>query len=436
MGMIAFTSSPPPSSKGDHHQHHHHHHHRLPLSSPPCCSNHSCGSRRRSNATTLLALILAVSILGHAYFRAPFPRTTPSTTTATTTTTTSTNQAAVPTDPHLLPCPPVLHSVDSAAGTKTPDNQKKKKGAPTFVFVVGLEGTGHHLHNLLVGQSPHHVTLGQLQLHESILSVSQLLFGSMGLMTVHCLETSPNLVPVPANATDRCAKLDTQCLYRELVKELQHIHSVVTTSQTDPSLLVYVNTNSIMKTSMGSYPSFQHLCRPLQYPILDLYYDACEDAGVDCRHVYLYRDPYAALQSSLRRNFNKGPLSAMQLYTTMLLVLQAQFHNRPDRVIGCIGLYEGQGLNRTNTHDWKSLQHLLGYNDDNNDAFQQSVQAIYKPPIPLSDDARKTLIPPAYQHYMGPYIRAYDTMLQLCREQVTIHTASKTKCSTTTTESN
>lgn len=366
---------------------------------PLCCS--------RSNATNLLMAVCVAAILANACFPRLLVQIPASPTTALQRLTGSPSESNSRTMAINLATPhcPIPYSKEITADRTTT--------GPMFVFVVGLEGTGHHLHEVLVEGSPNYAALAELGLLESVRAVSELLFGSLGLMSLHCIEHDPRLQPYAANATARCARFDMACLHRELVGEFRHIRSAVVAAET-PLRTIHVNANALLWYSMASYPSYMHRCRFLEYPVLDFFYDACDKAGVDCRHVYIYRDPLEVIMSTThRRRFNKGPLIAMQLYTTMLKVMRSQFLDRPQHTVGCLGLYEG---NSTSSEEWETLRRLLGYSTAAE--FQQSMKAVYVPPQPMSDVARASLVPPQSQLHFAPYLQAFNTMLQLCREQV------------------
>jgi hypothetical protein len=65
-----------------------------------------------------------------------------------------------------------------------------------------------------------------------------------------------------------------------------------TTSTKSPLLSFPVNTlpapGTGVTVGMVSYASFGGSCRKLNNPSLDLFYNACDKAQVDCRHVDMY----------------------------------------------------------------------------------------------------------------------------------------------------
>ena len=94
---------------------------------------------------------------------------------------------------------------------------------------------------------------------------------------------------------------------------------------------------------MGTYPNFEGSCRSLNYPNLDHFYHACDAAGDECKHAYIYRDSYSVLASTvLKRSTNQGisTLKAIYLYTLLLQIIHSHLQNHLDRTAACIGIYE------------------------------------------------------------------------------------------------
>jgi hypothetical protein len=89
---------------------------------------------------------------------------------------------------------------------------------------------------------------------------------------------------------------------------------------------------------MVSYPNFGGPCRSLNYPNLDHFYHACDVAGVECKHAYIYRDPYSVLASTtLKRKMNQGNfLQGIHLYTSLLQIIYSQLVDHSDRTVGAL----------------------------------------------------------------------------------------------------
>jgi hypothetical protein len=168
---------------------------------------------------------------------------------------------------------------------------------------------------------------------------------------------------------------------------------------------------------MVSYPNFMGSCRALNYPNLDYFYHACDVAGVECKHAYIYRDPYSVLASTtLKRNMNQQHiLKAIHLYTSLLQIINSQLQDHSDRTAACLGFYEP---NISADEVWHPIRDMFGWK--NQTEFDSHIQAVYKPPSTLTEKERRDLLPQNVELYMESYIRAHDKVVKLCREQTAI----------------
>merc|ERR1712194_558756 len=74
---------------------------------------------------------------------------------------------------------------------------------------------------------------------------------------------------------------------------------------------------------------------------IDLIYQACNAAKVDCGHFYLHRPPNQVLQSTFSNRAQHNSLfEAIQLYTTFLQRIESDLRKYSYRNWGCIGLYD------------------------------------------------------------------------------------------------
>ena len=76
-------------------------------------------------------------------------------------------------------------------------------------------------------------------------------------------------------------------------------------------------------------------CRLLQYPNLDILYEACDLAGVSCSHIMIYRDPYKVLRSTVDKRHYEGKHQQIVTLTEMLHILQSQMESHPHRLAAC-----------------------------------------------------------------------------------------------------
>ena len=103
-------------------------------------------------------------------------------------------------------------------------------------------------------------------------------------------------------------------------------------------IVIAVNSGSIYNQEAApflSYPLLHGPCRFLQYPVLDIFYEACDAAGVRCQHAMSFRDPYRTLRStSMNRNFASRHVQLQTLHS-MLGIIQGQMLSHPDRNVAC-----------------------------------------------------------------------------------------------------
>lgn len=301
-----------------------------------------------------------------------------------------------------------VSSLRSANGCPSEVFAQSNNGA-TFLFVVGLEGVGHHLHATIFKGSPFWKQLEENRILLALKEAGQLLYGDGGLMSLHCLDQlSGNVSVSNHSAVTKCPRSDSVCLHNETVKLLRSISSQVG----NESLIVPMNANGNGET-MASYPNNKHPCRSLEYPNLDFFYDACKEADVKCGHLHLYRDPIDVLKSSMKRHFNADPAQAMQLYTTMLDVIFSQFARHSSSNFGCFDFFD---KNLSQEEKWGPLGALLGWS--NQTEFLEFIGKVYRRPTQASEENRTFLVPEMETRYLMAFIQASDDVLELCRRTV------------------
>jgi hypothetical protein len=282
----------------------------------------------------------------------------------------------------------------------------QRKSSVSFVFFVGLEGTGHHFIHTLISSSPDVARLEELNIQQDYTGkLQQHLFNNQeqnGLWNAHCNDN-----PEKVNVTESHDKV---VQYLSKINERANGEEIIT-----------FPVNTILRRGAGygmvSYPNFEGSCRSLNYPNLDHFYRACDVAGVECKHAYVYRDPYSVLASTtLKRKMNKGPtLKAIHLYTSLLQIIRSQLLDHSDRTLACLGFYEPK---ISADEVWNPIRDMFGWK--NQTEFDAHVQAVYKPPSVLTKKDRHDLVPPNLELYMESYVRAHDNVVKLCREQTDI----------------
>jgi hypothetical protein len=371
------------------------------------------------------------------------------------------------------------NSLDIAANKDIPNTNPFSSSAVSpriqFIFVVGLEGTGHHLMGRIIQNSPafhqfkHYSGLEDYRqamkaLHLSLFDKAH----GTGLWNLPCdctrnvTKTNRSSRSVATTSTHHDEEQEHRLeQVAEILKRIQTQHSAQATSSTVPPVVSFpVNTITVDKddkNSFGqaSYPNFGGgCCRLQQYPRLNLFYRACAMANVDCRHVYLYRDPYQILYSTtIHRTFNVNLAQGVALYQRLLSdVLLPELTVYSDHSLGCLGFYEqlpvpssfgddNDNISGTfqDHHDWqRAIQKLWQWR--NATKFKETIDRIYHPPsssqhrnattdihsslmTQLEDDhttlssssslaERETVF-----SMMEKWKRAHQRLLQLCSEQ-------------------
>jgi hypothetical protein len=269
-----------------------------------------------------------------------------------------------------------------------------------FVFFIGLEGTGHHLMKELLIHSPSLGTLDELGLNQTHKQLTRSLFNrkhpEVAVLNSHCSYNHDVNVTALQQATVR--------LLRQIHNQSKHLSS---------SLTIPLN---CVNGGFYSYPAGARQC--LNYPNIDVLYDTCRKAGVNCKHVLLYRNPFSILHSTtVKRQFNSNILKGIHLYTSMMNIIYAQLLAHADKTLGCLGLLESN-VTISGNETRMILQHLLGWTNDTVPEFNDFVDTIYQQPEILSLDERQEMVPPTLQVYMDSFIRAHESVVQLCKEQM------------------
>lgn len=307
-----------------------------------------------------------------------------------------------------------------------------------FVFFIGLEGTGHHLLKGIVSQSPAVDRLRQLNIHYDLtIPLQESLHHEKhknGLFNVHCQLNQETI-----NATEiqgRVVGLLQQINQRALMLGKDGTLPEGTTPRrtddggfTHPSPITALPINTLQASSSSgemSYPNYHGECRKLNFPNMDLWYQACQTARVDCQHVYIHRDPYAILKSTTVNRDHNGnhKLAAIHLYTSLQTVILAQLMSWSDQTLGCMGMLDGDDEDddnnyrrRTENGDWWDTMRII-FGWKNAASFDHNVKnKFYKPRRAMSTHEKEELVPLTLQPYMDSWMRVHEQTIQLCQRQ-------------------
>jgi hypothetical protein len=314
--------------------------------------------------------------------------------------------------------------------------------AVRFLFVIGLEGTGHHLLQSMASQSPSIEQLREMNIYPKMTKrLGKLLYGDPDPPPEsQKLAASPRLSESLWGSMDSCAVggdgatfethhhqdddgvgdrgSSTPSVEERTIELLKAIERKARLSQ-EQQRIVTIPFN-VLRTmyTMASYPHLHGKCRGLRYPDLDLWYRVCERAGVQCEHVYIHRDPYEILYSTnVKRsnNRNKTPFYVIHLYKSMLSIIYTQLSTHAHRTVGCYGMLERGKYNVSSQSSWKyQVGDLLGWT--NTVAYDEFFAKEYSPPKPNGNLTRykKDLAQPALASAMQSFVILNDRVKQLC----------------------
>jgi hypothetical protein len=265
--------------------------------------------------------------------------------------------------------------------------------AITLVFIIGVEGVGHHLISQLLKDSPNMRALNELGLIDADNPIIH-----VRLMDGRRMDSS-----LFDKAVSGMIKLNQ--VVSDHVKEQQEAHS---------PFHIAVNTNGYSR--FQSYPQARRVNdndRVPNTPNIDIFYNACKKAQVDCKHIYLYRDPYDVIASTtVNRNFNVNARSAIRTYTLMTHFIYSQLSNHIDKTLLCFGPLDVNGYKRQT--DWDKFGKIFGWKTT--DDFRAYINAInMKHDISTRSESEKVaLVPETLSVHMEAYMQIHERATNLC----------------------
>jgi hypothetical protein len=222
-----------------------------------------------------------------------------------------------------------------------------------FIFIMGLEGSGHHRVGSLVRKSRSAGLVDALGLREKVRDLQDALYSSVGLLYLHCNQTGYKSEILTEGPTPRRApSMNSVSLERLGANETFHrviniFRSIVDEIGSGTSINIPLNADGYI-SNQASYPQDYDSCRLRKYPDLALLYEACQAANAECLHAYLTASvetllhaatPIAPVTTKTKRTpLPKKRLTNIFLYTTLLDVQLAQIAYFPDRTVACLDL--------------------------------------------------------------------------------------------------
>mmetsp|Transcript_24522 Transcript_24522/g.56050 ORF Transcript_24522/g.56050 Transcript_24522/m.56050 type:complete len:368 (-) Transcript_24522:983-2086(-) len=284
-----------------------------------------------------------------------------------------------------------------------------------FLFVMGTEGSGHHLFLDLYGRSPAKTYLESIGLHPEK-NLGPLLYSyrseAAGLFSS---------AVTPGRKQENFP--DGVALFDAVVAEMRAVGSAVRDARstaTPPASRWSVPVNCIepdpkgttLVTGMMSYPNFGAPSRAMQYPDLRSLYAACDEAGVACEHVFLHRDPHAVVRSTtMKRVFEIRKHFTMRVYDAMLSVMAVQLMQFPDRLAGCWDFDSGEGADVVGEAlGWSESQEAGG-------EFRGVFDKVFKKQTKeMTEEERNRIVPPSVKVYMDTLMETYSFTVGICKK--------------------
>lgn len=306
-----------------------------------------------------------------------------------------------------------LHTDDTISDST---NNNSNHG-PTFVFTIGIEGTGHHFIYEVLSKSPNRKYLTELGIcgqkgDRQKGKTSDLYKLSALLSNAH----HTGVFDMPSTAKK---DIDAAGHYNKIIELLKTMHQKFNDKhplKKGTPFYVPINANACASASMISYPNFTGKDRPLQNFNLDIFYNACTDANVDCKHIYIYRDPYDVLKSTTtKRHFNEDTFHGIKLYTSELQQIHSQMMSYPDHNLGCFGFLDVNG--HTSNVDWKRFGNLFGWKErrraKNYRRHTEEMKRTHKP-VAMSDAKKLQLVPQHLKPLMQSFEGIHNRVKDLC----------------------
>jgi len=297
-----------------------------------------------------------------------------------------------------------------------------------FVFVVGLEGTGHHLINALLGYSPNMIKMKELGICSPNNNMNE---GELNQLSSQFFKMDNRegrgIFNPPQSETAEEDYFDAGTKYATIVEKLKRIQQIyngyeedhMSSSSYQPGMInIAINANSCNAPTMVSYPTFQGNGRSLQVPNMGIIYNACIDAKVQCSHIYLYRDPYDVLKSTtLKRPMNSNIINGIRLYTSVMQQIHSQMISYPHNNMGCFGFLDKHGSQRID--DWERFGQIFGWGEDEEytiEDFMTTVQDINRKTSPslMSMTEMEQLVPSRLDVLMEAFIDIHNKVVEFC----------------------
>lgn len=328
-------------------------------------------------------------------------------------------------------------SLSDTSDTNVRNLEGNEQAKVQFLFTMGLESDGgaHEFLGRVAKQSPMMQKLKEIGIAPGkLVDLHRLLY-----QYVPTIKKNTESPPQPglwnAHCQPKLTKVKAADLRRQLVTTMSDIQTSVIAyyeqsgaSEGQKHVVIPINTvlfddveedlkNVEEKAGMITYPSSfrDQPCHRLDFPSLDLWYDACEEANVDCRHMFVSRPPRFELEAALThlsgQSSKLNELALLHLYNTMLQVMADQMVQYAPQTLGCICLQQDDA------DTWKKmLKEIWGYTsgDDLEAVLQRSVESV--PQKDLTPEELLEKLPSRHDPFLRSFLLVHDAARVACSE--------------------
>jgi len=277
-----------------------------------------------------------------------------------------------------------------------------------FQFLLGIEGSGHHLHQELFRISNLNKILKTYDgLHDDMANLGEMLWCDedtacrhKGLWsTFSQWEIPPKGKKLINDISNQLRAVSDKILRNRSERKIDGMNS------TNEVLVIPINSSFRI---MFSYPMRNGVFTLLQYPDLHDLYKACQIAGVACQHIYLSRDPYEVMRSiTMNRDFG-NPHEKMLAVISMLSVIESQMISNPKYLAACWNIES-----RIPNQGTKFIAQYLGWNDDE---YEEYFSNMYSK-SPLTEKEKAIITDNGnLDIYMENLLTAHDRINRKCMD--------------------
>jgi hypothetical protein len=270
--------------------------------------------------------------------------------------------------------------------------KSEKESDPQFVFLMGTEGSGHHLWSSILEKSPNLEQIRSMGLQHALESIIFQLFDKrqldQSLFAGSACDENWNGTLLVEQTSNKLRKLATQ----------------MPVNLTAP-LNCLLSTRQI--SGMISYPNYKsnEKCAGFRHPDVRLLERACNMAKVVCHMIVQHRNPIATIRSTTIRRKLHTLGYAISLYTAMYAALDLQLSTLSSTAVELCWDYD-------NPKPLKTLGTLLGYKT--NDEFETAFRESYV--TPPNQPGNVFRIPTHLEIPFESLMAAYKKLLSTCEK--------------------